>query len=80
MDSIKAYEVIEHWEDSTRDARNSGCNAVGMFQEDMQELVQAYSVVSVRMRNASPYAKIKELNGIEIFLQQVTDLPMNGRV
>jgi hypothetical protein len=80
MEDEEAYEVIETWTEITDEARRSGCSGVGMFLNDMFELRNAYARVSVRFSKAPEDARIREYNGVKIILQELVDIPMNGRI
>lgn len=60
---------------------NCGLNGIGMFKEEFLELENAYYLVSGRLLNdRKRFGKTPKFNGVEIIIQELVDLPMNGRV
>lgn len=81
MEYNEAAAIIDYWIGVTMEAIRDDCQAVGMFIEDMNQIKNAYAVFSPSSYRGSPeHAKIKQFNGIDIFIQEVVDRERTGRV
>lgn len=79
MEREEAEKLLDYWIGVTSEAIRGKCAAVGMFVEDMNQIKLAYEILSPSPPS-SEHAKIRQFNGVDIFLQEVVDRERTGRV